>query len=127
MSFLVQDAYAETVATPAAQAGAGSELMGVVPFVFIFVVMYFLMIRPQQKKMKLHQAMVMAVKKGDKIVTSGGILGKVTQVNDNEGVLQVEIADGVKVKVLAATIASVVADKPVNDNVVVKKKKANNG
>ena len=68
--------------------------------------MYFLMIRPQQKKMKEAKAMVDALRRGDQVLTQGGILGKVSKVND-DGVLEVEIADGVKVKVLKQTIVQV--------------------
>jgi preprotein translocase subunit YajC len=68
--------------------------------------MYFLMIRPQQKKVKQHQAMVAAVRKGDQIVTAGGLIGKITKVNaDNE--VEVEISSGVKVKVVQHTISQV--------------------
>ena len=69
-----------------------------VPLILIFAIMYFLLIRPQQKKVKEHQAMVGAVRRGDQVVTQGGLIGKVTKVKeDNE--LEVEIADGVKVRV----------------------------
>jgi preprotein translocase subunit YajC len=67
--------------------------------------MYFLMIRPQQKRLKDHQAMVAAVRRGDTVVTSGGIIGKVTKVDDQE--LQVEIAEGVKIKVVRSTVSEV--------------------
>jgi len=97
-------------ATPAyAQAaggGLGGGLAGMAPLILIFGIMYFLMIRPQQKKIKAHQAMVAALRKGDQVVTSGGIVGKVTKVNaDNE--IEVEIASGVKVKVVQSTISHV--------------------
>ena len=72
----------------------------------VFAIMYFLMIRPQQKKMKEAKAMVDALRRGDQVLTQGGILGKVSKVND-DGVLEVEIADGVKVKVLKQTIVQV--------------------
>jgi len=76
------------------------------PLVLIFGLMYFLMIRPQQKKVKQHQAMVAAVRKGDQIVTAGGLIGKITKVNaDNE--VEVEISSGVKVKVVQHTISQV--------------------
>jgi preprotein translocase subunit YajC len=76
------------------------------PLILIFGIMYFLMIRPQQKKVKQHQAMVAAVRKGDQIVTAGGLIGKVTKVNtDNE--VEVEISSGVKVKVVQHTISQV--------------------
>ena len=97
-------------ASPAyAQAVGGdiaSSLGGFVPIILIFGIMYFLMIRPQQKKMKDHRAMVAALRKGDQIVTQGGIIGKVTKVKeDNE--VEVEIATGVKVRVIQNTITQV--------------------
>jgi preprotein translocase subunit YajC len=115
MSFLIQNAYAES-AKPIGAAPEGDLLGVVLPFVFIFVVFYFLILRPQQKKFKTHLAMVSAIKRGDKVVTSGGILGKVAKI-DEDGVAHIEIAEGVTVKVLSATISDVVdADKPINDN-----------
>ncbi|WP_102226697.1 preprotein translocase subunit YajC [Acidimangrovimonas sediminis] len=100
-------------ATPAyAQAagagGAESALTSFVPLILIFGIMYFLLIRPQQKKAKDHRAMVEAVRRGDEVVTSGGILGKVSKVKDN-GEVEVEIADGVKVRVLKSTISQVIS------------------
>lgn len=76
-----------------------------IPTMLIIGIMYFLMIRPQQKRLKEHQAMVAAVRRGDTVVTSGGIIGKVAKVDDEE--LQVEIAEGVKIKVLRSTISEV--------------------
>jgi len=76
-----------------------------IPTVLIIGIMYFLMIRPQQKRLKEHQAMVAAVRRGDTVVTSGGIIGKVAKVDDQE--LQVEIAEGVKIKILRSTISEV--------------------
>jgi preprotein translocase subunit YajC len=76
-----------------------------VPTVLIIGIMYFLMIRPQQKRLKAHREMVAAVRRGDTVVTSGGIIGKVTKVEDDE--LQIEIADGVRIKVLRPTISEV--------------------
>ncbi len=77
-----------------------------VPLILIFGIMYFLLIRPQQQKLKAHQAMVAAVRRGDQIVTQGGIIGKVAKVKD-DGEVEVEIADGVKVRVVQSTIAQV--------------------
>jgi preprotein translocase subunit YajC len=77
----------------------------IVPTVLIIGIMYFLMIRPQQKRLKDHQAMIAAIKRGDTVVTSGGILGKVIKVDEQE--LQVEIADGVRVKVVRGTVSEV--------------------
>jgi len=91
-----------------AQAGSGGfEMLNslLVPTVLIIGIMYFLMIRPQQKRMKEHREMIAAIRRGDTVVTSGGILGKVTKVEENE--LQVEIADGVRIKVLRTTVSEV--------------------
>lgn len=79
-----------------------------VPLILIFGIMYFLLIRPQQKKMKEHQAMVAALRRGDQVVTQGGMIGKVVKVRD-DGELEVEIADGVKVRVIQSTIATVLS------------------
>ena len=93
----------------AQDAGAAGGLISIIPFILIFVIMYFLLIRPQQKKMKEHQAMVAALRRGDQVVTSGGILGRVTRVKDTENEVEVEIAEGVKVRVLKNTIATVMS------------------
>jgi preprotein translocase subunit YajC len=99
-------------ATPAfAQAaGAGTGAAGAfasfMPLILIFGIMYFLLIRPQQKKLKEHKAMIDALRRGDQIVTGGGIVGKVTKVQE-DGIVEVEVADGVKVKVMRHTIANV--------------------
>jgi len=77
----------------------------IVPTMLIIGIMYFLMIRPQQRRLKEHRDMVAGIRRGDTIVTSGGIIGKVTKVEDNE--LQVEIADNVKIKLLRSTISEV--------------------
>ena len=79
-----------------------------IPLILIFAIMYFLLIRPQQKKVKEHQAMVAALRRGDQVVTQGGIIGKVVKVKD-DGEIEVEIADGVKVRVVQSTIATVVS------------------
>lgn len=97
------------LATPAyAQAAAGGAaggLIGFVPILLIFVIMYFLMIRPQQKKVKEHKSMVEALRRGDKVVTSGGMIGKVVKVDESE--VEVELAPNVKVRVVKNTIAQV--------------------
>lgn len=97
---LISEAYA--------QAGGGTTdmLTSLLPLVLIFVVFYFLLIRPQQKKMKEHKAMIEAVRRGDVVTTSGGIVGKVTKVQE-DGLVQIEIAEGVKVKVVKGTISEV--------------------
>ena len=82
-------------------------LESIIPLILIFGIMYFLLIRPQQKKLKEHQAMVEALRRGDQVVTQGGIVGKVTKVKDGEGEIEVEIASGVNVKIVRHTIAQV--------------------
>ncbi|SFR53567.1 preprotein translocase subunit YajC [Litoreibacter janthinus] len=97
--------------TPAyaqAAGGAGSAFTSFIPLILIFAIMYFLLIRPQQKKLKDHQAMVEAVRRGDQVITQGGIVGKVSKVKE-DGEVEVEIAEGVKVRVIKSTIASVVS------------------
>lgn len=92
-----------------AQAAGGapgdSVFLQFLPLVLIFAVFYFLLIRPQQKKAKLHREMVSAVRRGDTVVTGGGIVGKVIRVKDDE--VQVEIADNVRVNVLKSTLSDV--------------------
>ncbi len=77
-----------------------------VPLILIFAIMYFPLIRPQQQKMKQHRAMVEALRRGDQVVTQGGLIGKVTKVKD-DGEVEVEIASGVSVRVVRHTIAEV--------------------
>jgi preprotein translocase subunit YajC len=89
-------------------APAGFDLVSLLPLVLIFVVFWFLLIRPQQKKMKQHREMIAAVRRGDRVLTAGGIIGTVTKVL-GESELQVEIAEGVRVKVARATISEVLA------------------
>ncbi len=100
-------------ATPAfAQAAGAGGAMGAfgsfIPLILIFGIMYFLLIRPQQKKLKEHKAMVEALRRGDQVLTQGGILGKVNKVGD-DGIIEVEIAEGVKVRVMRHTIAQVMS------------------
>ena len=97
--------------TPAfAQAAAGGDtnsmLMSLLPFALIFVIMYFLILRPQQKRVKDHAEMVKNIRRGDTIVTSGGLVGKVTKVVDDEQV-EVEIAEGVRVRQMRTMISAV--------------------
>lgn len=98
--------------TPAyaqAAGGAGANpIMQFVPLIAIFAIMYFLMIRPQQKKAKEHRAMIEAVRRGDEVITAGGLMGKVAKVRE-DGTLEVEIAEGVKVRVQKGTLANVVS------------------
>jgi preprotein translocase subunit YajC len=103
-------------ASPAGGAGGSAGLLiGILPWVLIFVIFYLLMIRPQQRRVKEHQAAIAAVKKGDEVITGGGIRGRVTKVNDEE--VEVEIAQGVKIRVVKSTISQVLTPnaKPAND------------
>lgn len=97
-------------ATPAyaqaAGAGAGSAFASFIPLILIFAIMYFLLIRPQQKKMKDHKTMVDALRRGDQVLTQGGLIAKVVKVHD-DGILEVEIAQGVIVRTPRQTIAQV--------------------
>jgi preprotein translocase subunit YajC len=79
-----------------------------VPLLLIFGIMYFLLIRPQQKKLKEHQQMVAALRRGDQVITQGGVMGKVTKVKDDSNEVEVQIAEGVNVRVIRSTIATVV-------------------
>ena len=79
-----------------------------IPLILIFAIMYFLLIRPQQKKVKEHQNMVGALRRGDQVVTQGGLIGKVTKVKE-ENEIEVEVATGVKVRVVQNTIAQVLS------------------
>ncbi|MCB1372508.1 MAG: preprotein translocase subunit YajC [Rhodobacteraceae bacterium] len=98
-------------ATPAfAQAaggasGAAGGLISFAPILLIFVIMYFLMIRPQQKKVKEHRAMIDALRRGDQVVTAGGLIGKVVKVAEGEA--EIELAPNVKVRVVKGTISQV--------------------
>jgi preprotein translocase subunit YajC len=98
MSFFISDAMA------AAPQGQGDALTSLLPLVLIFIVFYFLLIRPQSKKAKEHKQMVEALAKGDEIVTNGGLLGRITKVGDN--FIELEVAEGVTVKVQRQAAAS---------------------
>lgn len=97
----ITEAYAQ-----AAGGGPGGMLGGLLPLVAIIPIFYFLVWAPQKKRMKEHKAMIAAVKRGDRVVTSGGIIGVVSKVVD-DGELQLEIAEGVKVRLLRSSINDV--------------------
>jgi preprotein translocase subunit YajC len=86
----------------------GGALAQFLPLILIFAIMYFLLIRPQQKKVKEHQAMVAALRRGDQVITQGGLIGKVVKVKDDNEV-EVELAENVKVRVVKSTIANVLS------------------
>ncbi len=99
MNFLISDAWAQ------AGGDAGGGLFSLLPLVVIFILFYFLLIRPQQKRAKQHKEMVTVLKKGEEIVTNGGLLGKVTDLDDN--FITLEIASGLNAKVQRQSVAQV--------------------
>lgn len=99
--------------------GEGGMLMSLLPFILIFVIMYFLILRPQQKRVKAHQEMVKNVRRGDTVVTNGGLIGKVTKVIDDDQI-EIEIADEVRIRQLRQMLSDVRAKgEPVKDEAVV--------
>ena len=98
MNFFISDAWAQG-------ADAGGSLFSLLPLVVIFALFYFLLIRPQQKRAKQHKEMVAALKKGEEIVTNGGLLGKVTEVSDN--FVTVEVSSGLNVSIQRQSISQV--------------------
>lgn len=107
----ITPAYAQT----SPLGGDGGMLMSLLPFVLIFVIMYFLILRPQQKRVKAHQEMVKNVRRGDTVVTNGGLIGKVTKVLDDDQ-LEIEIAEGVRIRQMRQMVTDVRAKgEPVKD------------
>jgi len=104
---LISPAYAQGI-------GESKVLESLLPLVLIFVVFYFLLIRPQQKKQKQHREMLEALRRGDRVVTAGGIIGQITKVN-SEAELTREISEGVRVKVARAMISDVLAKTEARD------------
>ena len=104
------------LAAAAAPSGGASFFIQTIPLVLVFVIFWFLMIRPQQRRMKAHQAAIMAVKKGDRVVTGGGLIGKITKVGDHE--VEVELGQNIRVQVVKSTLSQVgdvALAKPAND------------
>ena len=101
----ISSAFAQTAPAAAAGGDMQSSLMSMLPLVLMFVVLYFVMIRPQMKKQKEHRAMIDALAKGDEIATAGGLLGKVTKLG--EGYLSLEIANGVEVQLQRSAVVQV--------------------
>ena len=92
----ISEAFAQDAAP---KTGSGDFLTGILPLVLIFVVFWFLLFRPQQKRMKEHRALIAAVKKGDEVMTAGGIVGKITEINDQFVTLQVAAVNGQPVQI----------------------------
>ena len=111
---LISPAHAQA-AGDAATSGGLAGFLGLAPLFLVFIVFYFLMIRPQQRRMKQLQASVAAVKRGDSVITAGGLVGKVTKVED--AFVEVEIAPNTRVRVVKATLAEItpLGGKPAND------------
>src|SRR3982750_2739356 len=106
---LSQPILMQATSVGAQSGGAAGILFRILPWLAIFVIFYMLMIRPQQRRVKEHQATISAVKKGDEVITGGGIRGRVTKVSDEEA--EVEIAQGVKVRVVKSTITHVLTGR----------------
>ncbi|RHW16811.1 preprotein translocase subunit YajC [Sphingomonas gilva] len=109
-------AYAQAAGSASSGGGTAAFMVQIAPLILIFIVFWFLLIRPQQKRMKEQQAAIAAVKKGDSVTTAGGIVGKVTRVEDDH--VEVEIAPGTKVRVVKMTLSAVHplgGAKPAND------------
>ena len=109
----ITEAFAQTAAPGAA--GGADILMSILPFLLIFVVMYFLIIRPQRAAMKRRDELLKNIRRGDQVVTGGGIVGKVTKVVDDSE-LEVEVAEGVKLRVVRSGVSEVrVKGEPVKE------------
>ena len=110
----VTPAYAQAGAAPAG--GISDIFIQLMPILLLVVIFWFLIFRPQQKRLKAQQAMLSAIRRGDTVVSTGGIIGKVTKAVDGED-LEIEIASGVKVKLVRSMVADVRSKgEPVNDN-----------
>jgi preprotein translocase subunit YajC len=105
LTVLISSAFAQTAPAAAAGGDLMSSLQGMLPLVLMFVVLYFVMIRPQMKRQKEHKAMIDALAKGDEIATAGGLLGKVTKLA--EGTVSVEVAAGVEVQLQRQAVVQV--------------------
>jgi len=101
----ISSAFAQTAPAAAAEGGMQSSLMSMLPLVLMFVVLYFVMIRPQMKKQKEHRAMIDALAKGDEVVTGGGLLGKVTKLS--ESTVSLEVANGVEIQIQRSAVVQI--------------------
>ena len=102
---LISSAFAQTAPAAAAEAGLMGSLTSMLPLVLMFVVLYFIMIRPQMKRQKEHRAMIDALAKGDEVVTAGGMLGKVASISDSH--ISVQVANGVEVQMQRSAVVQV--------------------
>ncbi|WP_412058467.1 preprotein translocase subunit YajC [Bartonella sp. DGB2] len=112
----INNAYAQAAVNASE---GGSYLYQILPFIAIAFIMYFMIFRPQRNQMKQRQEMLNAVRRGDSVVTGGGVIGRVTKVLGESGELEVEIAEGVRIRVLRSTLANVrVRGEPIADNAI---------
>ena len=117
---MISSAFAQS----AAGGAGGFSLQGLLPFVLIFIIFYFLLIRPQQKRVKQHKLMVESLKRGNKVLTAGGILGVVTKALDGSETVSVEIASGVTVELARQMISEVRGEEKVKNTDTKSKGKA---
>ncbi|MGF1649812.1 MAG: preprotein translocase subunit YajC [Hyphomicrobiaceae bacterium] len=99
---IISPAYAQ-----GAPGGGGDFLISLIPILLMFVIFYFLLFRPQQQRIKAHQQMVANVKRGDTVVTAGGLVGRVTRVKEDDPEIEIEIAENTRVRVVRSTLADV--------------------
>ena len=116
---MISSAFAQS----AAGGAGGFSLQGLLPFVLIFIIFYFLLIRPQQKRVKQHKLMVESLKRGNKVLTAGGILGVVTKAIDGSETVSVEISSGVTVELARQMISEVRGEEKIKSKVVENKTK----
>ena len=110
---MISDAFAQS----AAGGAGGFSIQGLLPFVLIFIIFYFLLIRPQQKRVKQHKLMVTNLKRGNKVLTAGGIFGVVSKAIDGSETVSVEIASGITVEIARAMISEVRGDEKIKKTI----------
>ena len=108
---MISDAFAQS----AAGGAGGFSIQGLLPFVLIFIIFYFLLIRPQQKRVKQHKLMVTNLKRGNKVLTAGGIFGVVSKATEGSETVSVEIASGITVEIARAMISEVRGDEKIKN------------
>lgn len=111
---MIQNVYAETKVeeqAPDTSKSIQSTIMSFVPMILIFGVFYFLLIRPQEKKRKAQEQMINTIKKSDDVITNSGIFGKIVKVNDTDASLDLEISQGVIIKILRSVVVNIIAKK----------------
>ena len=110
---MISDAFAQS----AAGGAGGFSIQGLLPFVLIFIIFYFLLIRPQQKRVKQHKLMVANLKRGNKVLTAGGIFGVVSKATEGSETVSVEIASGITVEIARAMISEVRGDEKIKKTI----------